>query len=110
VVDEVDEAPQLLGVDLHVVAVGAAAHGAAGPGARLLESGLDVLAQPVGPLLGEGPLPCGDAVLVQVRHVPRHVDVQVGGAHTGKDVHTGKFGHSHPCLLASRASAHRLHR
>src|SRR5690349_17180479 len=64
--DQVDEPAQLLGVNFHVIAVRTAADRAAGPGQRLGERAVDVLAHRVGPLGRERAGTGGDAVTVEV--------------------------------------------
>jgi hypothetical protein len=65
VADQVDEPTQLLGMDLHVVALRSAADGSALAADRLIEGGQDVGVHVCGPLPGESALVGDDAVGVQ---------------------------------------------
>jgi len=68
VADQVDEAAELLRVDLYVVAAGTPADGPALAVAGLLEGGHDVLVHRRRPVPGERPSAGDDAVGVQPRH------------------------------------------
>jgi len=65
---DVDEAPDPLGMDLDIPALRPARQGAAGHLLRLLEKQPDILAHPLDPGPGEGPLEGDETVAVEAAH------------------------------------------